>query len=155
MYAFKEFKLSNIIIIEFYYLLISIKRTFAGELVNIKKLTLSDSSYFVILDTGLYLYNLTCLKLFIIHKFNNNEFRESNNNRINLTELYDGYKAYIFCLVNEYLFVFNEYTNDIYNYKINEIETFNSYYYNIMPYKMENTNISFIIKLYFNNSEYR
>ena len=31
------------------------------------------------------------------------------------------------------------------NYKINEIYNFNEGYYNIMPYKIENNNISFII----------
>ena len=35
------------------------------------------------------------------------------------------------------------------NYKINEINSFGDNYYNIMPYKMENNNINFIIS--FNN----
>ena len=71
------------------------------------------------------------------------------NDTINLTELYYENKAYIFCLVNEYLFILDEYTYQLFHYKINEIYNFNDGYYNIMPYKIENNNISFIIA--FNN----
>ena len=112
-----------------------------------KQLTLSDSSYFVILDTGLYLYELSDLKFFKIFEFDN-ELKETKKT-INIAELYNGYNAYIFCLVNEYLFIFNEYTKNIYYRKINEIEEFINYYYNILPYKAENKNISFLIV--FNN----
>ena len=68
-----------------------------------------------------------------------------------VTELYYGYKAYIFCLVNEYLFIFNEYTYKLIKYKIKEIKEIinfnNNDYCNIIPCKIENNNISFIIVL--------
>ena len=148
MQAFNKLKISNIILIEIYYIIISIKSVYTnGEFLDMKQLTLSDSSYFVILDTGLYLYELSDLKFFKIFEFDN-ELKETNK-KINLTELYDEDNAYMFCLVNEYLFLFNEYTNKINYYKINEVEGFNNYYYNLMPYKIENNNISFFIA--FNN----
>ena len=50
-------------------------------------------------------------------------------------------------MVKEHLFIFNEKTNKTFNYIINEI-TENDYY-NIMPYKIENNSINFIIA--FNN----
>ena len=68
-----------------------------------------------------------------------------------MTELYYTYRAYIFCLVNEYLFIYNEYTFQIFNYKINEYSLFNEGYYNLITYKIENNITNFIIT--FNNEE--
>ena len=121
MLIFNEFKFSNYNYIFLYYILILIKVSFAGEFIDIKRLSISDN-YFIVLDTGLYLYN-----------FNNSDFAV----------------IYIFCLVNENLFLFNEYTYNVLNYKINKIIPYQGYYYNIMPYKFECNNISFIIS--FNN----
>ena len=146
MFSFDKFKLSNFIFIEIeFYFLISIKVIFAAEFIDIKKLSNTDSIYFTVLDTGLFLYDFDNKDYSLIHQFNDNEFRIGSNNIVNLTELYYEYKAYIFCLVNENLFIFNEYTYKVLNYKINEIIPFQGYYYNIMPYKIENNNISFII----------
>ena len=138
-------KLRNVVI-EFYYILILIKVSFAGEFIDLIKLS-SSNSYFIILDTGLYIYDFNnILDCCLIHQFNINEYREDTNNSILLSELNYIYKAYIFCLVNENLFIYNEYTNKLLNYKIKEIVNFNDDdYYNIMPYKLENNNISFII----------
>ena len=122
MLSCNRFTPINLIIIEIYFIFISIKVVVSEEFIDIKKLSLLDS-YFVILDTGLYLYDLNTSDCALIHAFNNIEFRESDN-KINLTELYDGDKAYIFCVINKYLFIFNEYTYKIYNYKINEIFNF-------------------------------
>ena len=144
MYSFKEFKLTNLIAIEFYYILILIQGSFEEEFIDIKKLSIYDSSYFVIFDNGLYLYDLNALNYVIIHEFNSDEFLDSNN-IINITELYYGHKAYIFCLINKYLFILNEFTFKMFNYQINEVSNYNDNYYNIMPYKIENNNISFII----------
>ena len=142
MFPIKDFRLSNFIIIELYYILISIKVSLAGVYIDMKKISLYDS-YFIILDSGLYLYDFNTLDYISIYEFSN-ELGEANN-IINITELYSWNKAYIFCLINEYLFIYNEYTYKIMNYRINEIVPFNDYYYNIMPYKIENNNISFII----------
>ena len=147
MFIFNEYRLRNIIILELYYIIISIRFIFAGEFIDMKKLS-SFNSYFVILDTGLYLYDFNSFDLALIYQFQN-EYKDTNN-KINLAELYYRYRAYIFCLVNEYLFIFNEYTYKVLNYQIKEIANFNDDdYYNIMPYKIENNNISFIIA--FNN----
>ena len=138
-------KLRNVVI-EFYYILILIKVSFAGEFIDLKKLS-SSNSYFIILDTGLYIYDFNnILDCCLIHQFNINEYREDTNNSILLSELNYIYKAYIFCLVNENLFIYNEYTNKLLNYNIKEIVNFyDDDYYNIMPYKLEDNNISFII----------
>ena len=145
MGSFLSNKSKSLIILELYYLLISIKIIFTEEFKDLKKLSLYDS-YFVALDTGLYLYNFNIQDCALIYEFNDLEYNRYNN-IINITELYDGNKAYTFCLINEYLFIFNEDTYKLLKYKINEIVLLNDYYYNIMPYKIENSNISFIIAL--------
>ena len=144
MLLFDEIKIRNLYIIFIYCILISIKSIITEEFIDIKKLSSCDD-YFVVLDTGLYLYDFNTNNCSILHQFNNSVYRINTNNNINLTELYYRYRAYIFCLVNEYLFIFNEYTNQLFNYKINEINDFINYYYNILPYKMENNITSFII----------
>ena len=160
MFYFEELNFGNIIIRYIYYIIISINIILCEEFefIDIKKLSI-DNSYFVVLDTGLYLYDLTnenenednCT---LIHEFSEDEYRISNN--IMVTEIYYGYKAYIFCLVNEYLFIFNEYTYKLIKYKIKEIKEIinfnNNYYCNIIPYKIENNIISFIIVINNNSS---
>ena len=147
MFSFKDFKLSNFIIIKFFYILTSIKVSFEEVFIDMKQLSLYNNSYFAIFDTGLYLYDFKTLNFSLIHRFNSNEYKASNN-KINITELNYEHKAYILCLVNEYLFIFSEYTYKLIYNKIDEIINFDGYY-NIIPYKMENNNICFIIV--FNN----
>jgi hypothetical protein len=147
MILLNGFKIRNFIIIELYYILLSIKAELSEKFIDIQKLSL-DYNYFVILNTGLYLYDSTFNDCSLIHKFNNSEFNNEKTNMVNITELYNEQKAYIFCLVNEYLYIFNEYTYKISYYKINEISNY-KHYYSIMPYKIKNNNISFIIA--FNN----
>lgn len=142
MLSFYRIKLGSHIMIEIYCILILIKDSLTGKFIDMKKLFIHDS-YLVILDTGLYLYNFTDGYCSLIHQFNELEYKGTNN--IMIEELYYGHKAYIFCLINEYLFIFNEYTYKLFNYTINEIVSFNQNYYNIMPNKIENNNISFII----------
>ena len=137
---------SNIIgkffLIHLYILLISLKVTFTGEFIGLKKLSLCDD-YFVILDSGLYLYDINGLNLVTIYEFKN-EY-QSSNNKINLTELHYNENAYIFCLINEYLFIYNESSYQIYNFEIERIKTLSSNYYNLIPYKIENNIARFSI----------
>ena len=131
-------KLNNIIIIiSFYYI-------FAGEFIDITKLSLNDK-YFVILDTGLYLYDSNFLICSSIYEFKD-EYKESNN-KIILKGFHYKSKAYIICLVNEYVFIYNENTYTILNYKIEQIILFKDCYYDMMPYKIENSYIGFIVVL--------
>ena len=145
MLIFNGINSRNIILKYLYYIFISIKGIICVKLIDIKKLSLYDS-YFVALDTGLYLYDLNTYDCALIYEFDNSKITVSTKS-LNITEFYDGNNAYIFCLVKEHLFIFNEKTNKTFNYIINEI-TENDYY-NIMPYKIENNNINFIIA--FNN----
>ena len=126
-----------IIIINFYYI-------FSGEFIDIKKLFLIEK-YFVILDTGLYLYDSDLLNCASIYEFKD-EYKEANN-KIILKGFHYKSKAYIICLVNEYVFIYNENTYTILNYKIEQINTFKDCYYDMMPYKVENSYLGFIVVL--------
>ena len=146
MLSFNIFNKRNFL---FFYLIFELLKNIvkcSAEFIDIKKVTIYDSTYFVVLDTGLYLYNFNTFDCALIHKFNNSVYKNNPNNKFNITELTDKYNYFIFCLVNEYLFIFNAHNNKTFSYKINEyINTFSNGYYNLMPYKFENNNISFIL----------
>ena len=103
-------------------------------------------SYFVVLDSGLYLYNFNISECALIEQFNSSVYRSSND-KINLNELSDEFNSYIFCLVNEYLFIFNEKNNKTISYKLNGVVIPNNNYYNLMPYKINKKNLSFILAI--------
>ena len=120
------------------------------EFIDIKKIPLNDN-YFVVLNTGLYIYNFNTLICSLILKFNSYVYKEVNN-KIVTKELDYKNKLYILCLVNDYLFIFNAHSNKTLSYKLNieDIPNIN-YYYDLLPYKIINNTISFIIP--FNKEE--
>ena len=145
MFLFTRLNLINFIIIYVYYILLSIKIVLGNVFIDIKKLSLSDS-YFVVLDSGLYLYNFNnfnTLDCSIILSFNSTVYRSSNN-KIILNEINDDYNSYILCLVNKYLFIFNENNNKTISYQINDFNPLSYKYYDLLPYKYEHNNLSFI-----------
>ena len=104
MFSCNGLKLRYIFIIELYFILTSIKSISCQEFIELKKLSFIYS-YFVILDIGLFLYDFNTFNSTLIHEFNENEYRGAK--KIILTELYSKFKAYIFCSVNEHLFLYN------------------------------------------------
>ena len=137
-----KFKLRNFFI---YILLISLKQVLLDLFVDVKKLNLHDS-FFVVLNSGLYLYDFNTMDCSIILEFNSTVYKSSDN-KVNLTDLYDEKNSFIFCSVNEYLFIFNEKNNRTYSYQVKEITNILNIggYYNLMPYKYEVDKISFIV----------
>ena len=77
MLSFNGFQIRNILIIEIYYILISLNVIYSGRFVDIKKLSPNDY-YFVILDSGLYLYDSTIENCSLIYGFNNDELDKKN-----------------------------------------------------------------------------
>ena len=67
MSSFFKFILTNLFMIKFHYILLSIKPIFSENFINLKRLSSYDS-YFVILDTGLYLYDLNISTCTLIHE---------------------------------------------------------------------------------------
>ena len=142
MFLFARLNFRNLIIIFLYYILLSIKNVLGDKFIDINKLSVTDT-YFVVLDSGLYLYNFNTLDCSIILSFNSTVYRSSNN-KIILNEINDYYNSYILCLVNEYLFIFNEKNNKTISYKINVFNLLDYKYYDLLPYKFEHNNLSFI-----------
>ena len=57
----------------------------------------------------------------------------------------DETNPYILCLVNQYIFKFNERTNAITSYDLYNTGIPKNIYYNLFPYKIQNNDISFIL----------
>ncbi len=117
----------------------------------IKKLSFDDN-YFVVLDTGLYLYNSKLLNCALITSFNSSVYKNDNDRIITKELIYDNI-YYIFCLVNRYLFLFNEKNNITNSFLIDEDDIISTNYYDLLPYKVENNFLRFIIP--FNNDTLR
>ena len=150
MNTHNSFKSNYKFILHFLNFLLSIKVVFSGLFIDIKKLS-SFNKYFVVLDTGLYLYNFNDKDCALVRQFSINK---TVNDRIILDSLSDGKNHYILCLVNKYLFIFNENNNRTITKTLNEISTYKSDdYCNLLPYKIEDNNISFIT--IFNNGTSR
>ena len=142
MSLFNELKYRNIIVISFYYLFFSIKSVLSVEFIDLKKLSINDN-YFIILNDGFYLYNFIYLNCSLIYKFS---VTITDNDKIFLTELVDETNPYILCLVNQYIYKFNERTNAITSYDLYNTSIPKNIYYNLFPYKIQNNdNISFIL----------
>ena len=144
MSILKRINLKNAMIFSIYYSLFLIKECFAIDFIEIKKLSLYDL-YFVVLDTGLFLYDFKTPNCSIIQSFNSTVYK-SYSNKIKLYELQQKNNSYIFCLVNEYLFIYDEINNHMISYKLNKLRNNLYYYYDLLPYKLNN-NISFILCL--------
>ena len=141
MNTHNSFKSNYKFFLHFLSFLLSIKVVFSDLFIDIKKLS-SFNKYFVVLDTGLYLYNFYDMDCALVYQFSKNK---TVNDRIILDSLSDGKNHYILCLVNKFLFIFNENNNRTITKILNEIYTYKpDDYCNLLPYKIENNNISFI-----------
>ena len=122
MFSFMRLNFRYFLIIYLYYILLSIKIVLGDKFIDIKKLSLSDS-YFVVLDSGLYLYDFNNLDCSLILNFNSSVYRHSND-KVILNELNDDDNSFISCLVNEYLFIFDENNNKTISYKIDDFKSY-------------------------------
>ena len=152
MSLFTRFSFNNLIIIFAFYILSSIKLVFSDAFIGIKKLSLFDS-YFVVLETGLYIYNFNNLDCSIILSFNSTVYKNNSNDKIIINGINDEYNSFILCLVNEYFFIFNEKNNKTNSYKMNDIIPQNKKYYDLLPFKLESNNMSLIFVFYNNASK--
>ena len=72
---------------------------------------------------------------------------KNNNDIIIIKELvYDNY-YFIFCMVNKYLFLFNEKYNITNSFFIDDDDIIQTNYYDLLPYKISNNIIRFFISL--------
>ena len=118
---------------------------------DIKRLSFYDK-YFVVLNKGLFLYNSNLLNCALITRFNSSVYKKDNDIIITKELIYDNI-YYMFCMVNKYLFIFNEKNNITNSFLIDEDDITPSNYYDLFPYKVENNFLRFIIP--FNNDTLR
>ena len=127
-----------------FFLILSVK---SGEMFrDIKKLSLTDN-YFVVLSTGLFLYDSNFLNCSLIYKFNTSIYKDKTT-KVFTAEINNKVNSYILCLVNQYLFIFNSKTNESNIHYLNDIDIINNLYCNFMPYRIYKNNIYFIISIY-------
>ena len=113
--------------------------------INIKKIDFNNN-YFVVLTDGLYLYNdnlLNCSKIF---SFNSSIYKNSGD-KIILTKLEEEKNSFILCLINKYLFIYDAKKNKIKYHFLNGIDITKDNYCNLMPYKINDNLLSFVLVL--------
>ena len=122
------------------------------EFQKIIKLSLSEE-YFVIFNTGIFIFNSNFTVNKTIHYFNNQQIISTNDDSINtiISEIKKDNDKYIICLVKKYLYVYQESNNNLNNYYISKL-TESTYSqkgvnYNLVPYSIENNNLYLIISL--------
>ena len=118
---------------------------------DIIKLSLNNN-FFVILNTGIYIYNNYLLDCKLIFDFAYSSINLNLDYKIITTELIDNKQYYILSMINEYLFIFNEETNKIFFIKFNNEYLIPTDYYTLLPYKIFENNLCFIIALYKDSS---
>lgn len=119
---------------------------------DIKKLSLYDN-YFVVLSSGLYLYDFNFLNCSMIYKFDNSFYKDTSTSII-ITEIKGEGNSFILCLVDKYLFIFNPKNNETNTYILNDVDIVNSQYHNLLSYNIINNFLRFIIVSYKNPKLY-
>ena len=107
-----------------------------NEIKFIEIKSLNSGKYFVVFDNGLFIYN--------------SDFSESNNlksieidssERLIIIKHINQENVYIFCLINKYLYIYDEKNNKIVSFQIDKLiekELIDYQYYNIIPYNRDN-----------------
>jgi len=106
-----------------------------------KTILLPSGGYFIISSDGItvYSYDFTVNKT--IYIFNDNEKEDYNNNKMVISQYSPNNDFYIFCLIKgESLLIFDYKNCSIKSINITEIEKKDEFYYNIIPYKLDNNN---------------
>ena len=125
-------------------LLISFLPKYKAKFIEIK--SLKSENYFVVFDYGFSIYdhNLSLVKsLFNFTK----KIYDTDN--IIITKHINKENIYIFCLIKDYLYIYDDYKEKIAKYDINSYvedkELLKYKYYNIIPYNSEQKHLKLII----------
>ena len=125
-----SYLLSLIILI---YLLSILPKT-NSKFIDIK--SLNSEKYFVVFDNGLYIYDNNFAQIKPLESFRT----FSSNNLFIIKHIYQG-NVYIFCLISNYLYIYDETRDKFSSFPINnliESEHLKYPYYNIIPYNNDN-----------------
>ena len=119
-----------------------------------KVLNISHNEYFIILNNGIYIYDNNFQEKSKIFEFKGEQIveDEKDNEKTAISDLKENINYYILCLVKNYLYLYDNNTKNVTQFNLNE--KINGYYYNLIPYKLVNNTLEFIIA-YISISSYR
>ena len=142
---FPYYSLKTISLFIFY--LLSLSKVKADKFREIIKITPSNK-YFVLLNTGFYLYDNNLMNCYKIYTFDSSIYND--NSHVNLIEIENENKYYILCLIDDHLFIYDSQRYKLNIEKLNNINSDKNYYCNLMPYKSKQNNniLNFIIVYY-------
>lgn len=146
----QSFLLDNILkLVFFLYLLISISESEIQFILKegqkypvFKELSLEE--FLVILNDGIYIFNINLSNNTQIYKFNDNQTIESEEDRIKIAiseYKYDN-DFFVFCLIRNYLYLLDYNKNNISVFYLNE--SLDGKYYNLIPFKKDNDSIDYL-----------
>ena len=106
---------------------------------------LPSGDLFIIMDNGIYISNNNISKIAKIYEFNTEETikRNSDNNKTVLSEFKDDNHLYILGLVKEYLYLYDYNKAKLSQYNLTS--ELNGNFYDLIPYKIENNSLYYII----------
>ena len=124
-----------------------------GKFPKVKKLP--NDNLFIVINTGIYIYNYNYSYNRPIYEFKNNEIiRYIDFEMTTISEFEINDKYFILCLTKGlYLYIYENNEDKFYN---NITLQFNiiGYYYNLIPYKYENSTLQYIINFINLDSNY-
>ena len=100
--------------------------------------SLNSENYFVVFDNGLFIYNSDFIKIKTLMSIEIN----ASERLIIIKHIHINQEnIYIFCLINNYLYIYDEKNNKIVSFPMNELiekDLIEYKYYNIIPYNRDN-----------------
>ena len=104
--------------------------------------SLSSGKYFVIFDNGIFIYDVNFKQLKVLQNFNR---ILSNSDRIIIKDHIFNEKIYIFGIINNYLYIYDDSKEIIIMNSIDN-KLLNYRYYDILPYNTKENKLNFILK---------
>ena len=109
--------------------------------------SLSSGNYFIVLDSGIFIYNNELKEKKSLRDFERNN-KIGTSDIINIRKHIYNENIYIFCRINNYLYIYDEYNNKltsfIMTYYVDQT-LLNYKYYNIIPYNTNDNKLNIII----------
>ena len=139
---------NHIVLFILYFLFLCLNQIFSRniEIEMPKTILLPSGDYFIISSNGIIVYSYDFRVNKTIYNFNENEKEYYNNNKIVISQYSPNNEFYIFCLIKGESLLFFDYKNcSIKNIEITGISKKEEYYYNIIPYKLNNNSLEYII----------
>ena len=104
---------------------------------------MSSEEYLIILNDAIYIYNDENKNLTQIYKLILEVSTSLENEKTTVSDFKDDNNYFVLCLVQDYLYFFNNNTKEIYSFNLKE--EINGKYYNLIPYKSQNNSLDLII----------